>query len=74
MAEISVSRALTFLDEKARGVVCVVAAIQFPFPEKVKERFSSSLQYNAVELSFPESQWKLDKASQLNVIIKLNPI
>ena len=38
MAEISVSRALTFLDEKARGVVCVVAAIQFSFPEKVKER------------------------------------
>ena len=38
MAEISVSRALTFLDEKARGVVCVVAAIQFSFPEKVKEK------------------------------------
>ena len=38
MAEISVSRAFTFLDEKTRGVVCVVAAIQFSFPEKVKER------------------------------------
>ena len=38
MAEISVSRALTFLDKKTRGVVCVVAAIQFSFPEKVKER------------------------------------
>ena len=38
MAEISVSRALTFLDEKTRGVVCVVAAIQFSFPDRVKER------------------------------------
>ena len=38
MAEISVSRALTFLDEKTRGVVGVVAAIQFPFPETVKEK------------------------------------
>ena len=38
MAEISVSRALTFLDENTRGVVGVVAAIQFSFPEKVEER------------------------------------
>ena len=73
MAEISVSRALTFLDENTRGVMCVVAAIQFSFPEKVEER-KVFLNIAILQCCGANGHWTLDKASQLNVIIKLNPI